>query len=290
VLNGNGQGLLRFRVTNASSHDLPIAGVDWTSGTASGTLLADTTVAAHVTVQADVPLPAASTWSATLRRTGLADIKASGKLVPVSGPTLAKRHTVTLDGVIDPAVAAQAAIALEGTGTPPVTGWGGPSDLSGSLWLTHDDENLYLSAKVTDDVFSQPNRNGNIWAGDGIQLGMTAGAPGEATATQEIGVALTDAGPVDTWRWTPTSQTGTPPGVQAKVVRDDAAHTTTYEVAVPWSTLGFAAEDRLLSATVVVNENDGTGRRGWLTWGKGVAETKNPALFNAVRLDPAAAR
>ena len=289
VLNGSGQGLLRFRVTNASSHDLPIAGLDWVSGTASGTLLADTTVAAHATVQADVPLPDASTWSANLRRTGLADIKASGKLVPVAAPTVAKRHTVTLDGAIDPAVARQPAIALEGTGTPPVTGWGGPSDLSGSLWLTHDDQNLYLSAKVTDDVFSQPNRAGNIWGGDGIQLGMTAGAPGEATSTQEIGVALTDAGPVDTWRWTPTSRTGTPPGVQAKVVRDEAAHTTTYEIAVPWSTLGFAAEDRLLSATVVLNENDGTGRRGWLTWGKGVAETKNPALFNAVRLDPAGA-
>ena len=289
VLNGSGQGLLRFRVTNASSHDLPIAGVDWVSGTASGTLLADTTVAAHATVQADVPLPDASTWSANLRRTGLADIKASGKLVPVAVRTVAKRHTVTLDGAIDPAVARQPAIALEGTGTPPVTGWGGPSDLSGSLWLTHDDQNLYLSAKVTDDVFSQPNRAGNIWGGDGIQLGMTAGAPGEATSTQEIGVALTDAGPVDTWRWTPTSRTGTPPGVQAKVVRDEAAHTTTYEIAVPWSTLGFAAEDRLLSATVVLNENDGTGRRGWLTWGKGVAETKNPALFNAVRLDPAGA-
>ncbi|MET9270849.1 sugar-binding protein [Kribbella sp. NPDC003557] len=288
VLNGSGQGLLRFRVTNASAHDLPIAGLDWASGTASGTLLADTTVAAHATVQADVPLPAASTWSAGLRRTGLADIKASGKLVPVTSPTVAKRHAVTLDGVIDPAVARQPAIALEGTGTPPVTGWGGPSDLSGSLWLTHDDQNLYLSAKVTDDVFSQPNRAGNIWGGDGIQLGMTAGAPGEATVTQEIGVALTDAGPVDTWRWTPTSQTGTPPGVQAKVVRDEATHTTTYEIAVPWTTLGFAAEDRLVSATVVVNENDGTGRRGWLTWGKGVAETKNPALFNAVRLDPAA--
>ncbi|MGW6195599.1 GH39 family glycosyl hydrolase [Kribbella sp. NPDC055110] len=289
VVNGSGKDLLRFRVANASSHDLPVAGLDWATGTASGTLFAGCTIAAHSTKQADVPLSltAASTWSASLRRTGLVDIKASGKLTPVSGPTVAKRHTVTLDGAIDPAVAGQPAIALEGTGTPPVTGWGGPSDLSGSLWLTHDDQNLYLSAKITDDVFSQPNRAGNIWGGDGIQLGMTAGAPGEATTTQEIGVALTDAGPVDTWRWTPTSQTGTPPGVQAKVVRDEAAHTTTYEIAVPWSTLGFAPGDRLLSATVVVNENDGTGRRGWLTWGKGVAETKNPAGFNPVVLDPA---
>ncbi|MFF0343734.1 sugar-binding protein [Kribbella sp. NPDC004875] len=292
VLSGSGKDLLRYRVTNASSHPLQLAGLDWASGNASGTLLAGCTIAPHSTAEADVPLTltAPSTWSATLRRTGAADIKASGKLAPVTAATVAKRHTVTLDGVIDPVVAKQPAIALEGTGTPPVTGWGGPSDLSGSLWLTHDDQNLYLSAKLTDDVFSQPNRNGNIWGGDGIQLGMTAGAPGEATATQEIGVALTDAGPVDTWRWTPTTQTGTPPGVQAKVVRDEAAHTTTYEIAVPWSTLGFAAKDRLLSATVVVNENDGTGRRGWLTWGKGVAETKNPALFNAIRLDPATAR
>jgi hypothetical protein len=292
VVNGSGNDLLRFRVTNASSRPLQIAELDWAAGSASGTLFAGSTVPARGTDTADVPLTltAPSTWSATLRRSGAADIEATGKLTPVSTPTIAMRHTVTLDGVIDPVVANQPAIALEGTGTPPVTGWGGPADLSGSLWLTHDDQNLYLSAKVTDDVFSQPNRAGNIWAGDGLQIGVTAGAPGEATQVQELGAALTDAGPVDTWRWTPVTQTGTPPGVQAKVVRDATAHTTTYEIAIPWSTLGFAAPDRLLSATVVINENDGTGRRGWLTWGKGVAETKNPALFNAIRLAPAAAR
>ncbi|WP_112247559.1 sugar-binding protein [Kribbella monticola] len=290
VLNGSGKDLLRFRITNASSQPITVAGLDCASGSASGTLFAGSTVSAHGTDQADVPLTltAPSTWSASLRRPGLPDIKAAGKLTAVAAPTVTYRHPVTLDGAIDPAVAAQPAIALEGTGTPPVTGWTGPSDLSGSLWLTHDDQFLYLSAKVTDDVFAQPNRNGNIWAGDSLQLGMTAGAPGEATQVQEIGVALTDAGTVDTWRWTPVSQTGAPPGVQAKVVRDEAAHSTTYEIAVPWSTLGFAPDDRLLSTTVVINENDGTGRRGWLSWGKGVAETKNPAGFNAVRLAPAA--
>lgn len=292
VMNGSGKELLRFRVTNASSQPITIAGLDWASGTESGTLLAGAVVAEHGTDEADVPLTltAATTWSATVRRTGLADIKATGTLTPVSNLTVAQRHTVELDGVIDPEVAQLPATSLEGTGTPPVTGWGGPADLSGSLWLTHDDQNLYLSARVTDDVFAQPNRSGNIWAGDGLQIGLSAGAPGEAAQVQEIGAALTDAGPVDTWRWTPVSQTGTPPGVQAKVVRDDATHTTTYEIAIPWTTVGFAAKDRLVSATVVINENDGTGRRGWLTWGKGVAETKNPALFNAVRLDPAAAR
>ena len=287
VLSTSGQDLLRLRVTNASSHSYTVAGLDWASGPGSGTLLGGTTIAAHGTASADVPLTvtAASDWAASLRISGVGFFKASGKLKPVGTPTVATEHTVTLDGVIDPELSQVTPIALEGTGTPPVTGWGGPSDLSGSLWLTHDDQNLYLSAKVTDDVFSQPNRNGNIWGGDGLQIGMTAGAPGEATRTQEIGAALTDAGTVDTWRWTPVELAGTPPGVQAKVVRDAAAHTTTYEVAIPFSTLEFAPADRLLSTTVVVNENDGTGRRGWLTWGTGVAEAKNPAGFNAIRLD-----
>jgi hypothetical protein len=288
VLNGSGQDLVRLRVTNASSRAYTITGLDWASGASSGTLLGGTTIAAHSTTSADVQLAvtAPTTWSANLRVSGVGSFRSSGNLNPVGTPTSALRYTPTLDGVVDAGLSQMPAVSLTGSGTPPVTGWGGPSDLSGSLWLTHDDQNLYLSAKVTDDVFSQPNRNGSIWAGDGLQIGMTAGAPGEATRTQEIGAALTDAGTVDTWRWSPVDLAGTPPAVQAKVVRDAAAHTTTYEIAIPWTTLGFAPGDRLLSSTVVINENDGTGRRGWLTWGTGVAEAKNPAGFNAIRLDP----
>lgn len=292
VLNGSGQDVLRLRVANASSRSYTIAGLDWASGSGSGSLLGGTTLAARGSTSADVPLTvtAATTWSASLRVSGTGSFRASGKLNPVGTPTAAMRYTPVLDGVVDSGVSQLPALSLTGTGTPPVTGWGGPSDLSGSLWLTHDDQNLYLTAEVTDNVFSQPSRNGSIWSGDGLQFGMTAGAPGEATRTQEIGAALTDAGPVDTWRWSPVELAGVPPGVQAKVVRNAAASTTTYEIAVPWTTLGLAASDRLLSATVVINENDGTGRRGWLTWGTGVAEAKNPSGFNAIRLDPVSAR
>jgi len=288
ALDVNGNDILRLRVTNSSNQAVTFAGLDWASGSGSGTVLAGTALAAHSGTSVDVPLTltAASAWSASLRISGRDPVRSTGKLTPVTSPTVATAHTVTVDGVIDPAVGQLPPISLTGTGTPPVTGWGGPSDLSGSLWLSHDANNLYLSARITDDVQSQPNRNGMIWAGDSLQLGLTAGAPGEATRTQEIGAALTDAGTVDVYRWAPTDVSSQPPGVQAKVVRDAAAHTTTYEIALPWTTLGFAARDRLLSSTVVINENDGTGRRGWLTWGTGLAESKNPAGFNAIRLDP----
>jgi methionine-rich copper-binding protein CopC len=287
ALAANDRDVLRLRVANASSRSVTIAGLDWAAGSASGTVLAGTSVAAHASTSVDVPLTltAATTWSASLRISGTDSVRASGKLVPVTAPTVAHKHTVTLDGAIDPKLSRVAPISLVGTGTPPVNQWGGPDDLSGSLWLTHDANNLYLSARITDNVQSQPYRNSAIWGGDSMQIGMTGGAPGEVTRTQEIGAALTDAGTVDVYRWTPTDVPSQPPGVQAKVVRDAAAHTTTYEIAIPWTTLGFDPDDRLLSSTVVINENDGSGRRGWLTWGTGVAEAKNPAGFTAVRLD-----
>jgi hypothetical protein len=289
VLGSAGQDLLRLRITNASAHSYTVGGLDWASGPNSGTLLAGTVIAAHGTASADVTLPvtAASDWAASLRIPGVGFFRGAGLLKPVGTPTAVTQHTVTIDGAIDPAVSQLPPIDLTGGTTPPVTGWTGPSDLSGSLWLTQDSQNLYVSAKVTDDVFSQPNRDGNIWGGDGLQVGVATGAPGETTRVQEIGAALTDAGTVDTWRWSPVELAGKPTGVQAKVVRNNTTHLTTYEVAIPWSLLEFAPGDRLLSTTVVINENDGTGRRGWLSWGKGVAESKNPALFNALRIDSA---
>jgi methionine-rich copper-binding protein CopC len=288
VLAANGTDALRFRIANSSAQSVATFGLDWAAGSASGRVISGTTLAAHSSTSVDVPLTVttATTWAANLNLNGRDNVHASGKVVPVSSPTVARKYTVALDGTIDPVLSQVTPIALEGTGTPPVTGWGGAGDLSGRLWLTHDTSNLYVSARITDNVQSQPNRDSAIWGGDSLQIGLTAGAPGEATRTHEIGAALTDAGTVDVARWSPTDLPGRPPGVQAKVVRDAAAHTTTYEVAIAWSTLELAPGDRLLSSTVVVNENDGSGRRGWLTWGTGVAEAKNPAGFNAIRLDP----
>lgn len=68
------------------------------------------------------------------------------------------------------------------------------------------------------------------------------------------------------------------------MTRDEAAKTTTYELSVPFGAIGVNPGDGIFSATVAVNENDGGGRRGWSTWGKGVAESKDPAKFRPLRL------
>ena len=64
--------------------------------------------------------------------------------------------------------------------------------------------------------------------------------------------------------------------VQAQVVRQGSV--TTYEIRIPGTfpaTIGF---------DVLVNENDGASRDGWLEWTPGVGFGKDPSLFGGVLL------
>jgi len=35
---------------------------------------------------------------------------------------------------------------------------------------------------------------------------------------------------------------------------------------------------------VLVNDNDGKGRKGWIEWGSGIGREKNPAKYNVCRI------
>jgi hypothetical protein len=48
--------------------------------------------------------------------------------------------------------------------------WGGPGDLSATLSIAYDKDNLYLGFKVRDNVFSPAPTVGGAWSGDGIQI------------------------------------------------------------------------------------------------------------------------
>ncbi|NUT02359.1 MAG: hypothetical protein HOV76_02680 [Hamadaea sp.] len=283
ALSAAGADVLRLTVLNRSSQAVRLDGVTWTVGSATGTVLAGEQVGGGATVVRDVPLTTFGSWSATV--SGPSTDTTQGVIVSAGSVAVdVPYQSVALDGVVDRTVESLPAQSL-GAAEQAITGWGGLADLSGSLWITHDDERLYVTARITDDVHAQPARDASIWQGDSLQLGSSPGWPGEGKQpVGEIGTALTDAGPVDLTRWLPVSA-GTS-GVTSVVKRDESTKTTTYELSATWAALGVDPADRLLAATVAVNENDGSGRRGWSTWGKGVAESKNPGLFRALRLMP----
>lgn len=283
ALDATGADLLRLTLVNRGAEPVELDGIDWTVGSSSGRSLPGTTVAGNDTVTADVPVSEPGAWSATA--TGDATATAHGALADVE-PVEVPFRPVHVDGKLDESVSVLPAQPL-GAAEQVITGWAGDDDHSGRLWLTHDTGRLYVSAVITDNAHAQPARSTNIWQGDSVQLGVTPGWPGEAAEpVNEIGTALTGAGPVDLARWLPAN--ATTEGMASAVTRDEAAKTTTYELSVPFGAIGVNAADRVLAATVTVNENDGSGRRGWSTWGKGVAESKDPAKFRPLRLMAAA--
>lgn len=173
-----------------------------------------------------------------------------------------------------------------------ISDWGGASDLSAAARLQWDESNLYLAVQVTDDVQFQPSAGSGIWAGDSVQFAFDPGrtnGPG-SSGRNEMGMALASDGSVQKWIW--TAAVGSPGSFDAmdcQIVRDETAKTTTYEAAIPWSALlpaGFsAAKGSDFGFSLLVNENDGAGRRGWIQYMGGIGDSKDPAAFGDLLLE-----
>lgn len=291
AIDADGRSVLRLRVSNAGTAATSVEELSYTLGDASGSLTTDTALPATSSVESDVLLDGLTdptAWSASATVDGRV-LTASGTVSPldVAGASPVAYRSIDIDGVLDD-LAGVPSIDLATQGTDETVGSTGPADLSGTVWYTWDDDNLYLSADIADDVHDQPSAGSTIWQGDSIQFTVAAGAPGEATAWNEIGVALTASGP-QLYRWLSVGEgSGTVTGSQVAITRDDAAGRTVYEVAVPWSRLGGIRPDTaLVSSSMLVNEADGAGRAGYLGWGGGIAAEKDSAQFHALRLLPA---
>ena len=146
----------------------------------------------------------------------------------------------------------------------------GDDDLSGTLQLCRDDDNLYFAAHIVDDVFSQEHTGTNVWKGDNIQIGLAAASPwiggdGSGWAHQELGLSLTPLGP-QFYRFGGLGESGLRKNIPLVVKRDGAV--TLYECAIPWKEVGMAAPapGKLLSFGAYINDSDGHGRKGFLQW------------------------
>ncbi|KRE99422.1 hypothetical protein ASG89_28080 [Paenibacillus sp. Soil766] len=175
-----------------------------------------------------------------------------------------------------------------------IANWGGEQDLSGKGYLKWDRNHLYFGMEVQDNIHVQKGTGGDMWQGDSIQFSIDTGrVNGSGSAeNNEFGIALGEQGPM-VWRW--LSANGKPTGemttVQGAVTRSGNA--TTYELAIPWSELlpeGQSPQDKdIFGFSMLINENDGTTRRGWLEYMSGIGSSKNTQLFEDLILTEIAA-
>ena len=163
------------------------------------------------------------------------------------------------------------------------------------MWFDWDSTNLYVTAQIQDDNFSEPAVGADIWQGDSLQVAATSGVPGSSATLStssadghyEYGAALTPDGP-QVYRWIAPTGVVTGPVTDAavNVTRDDATNTTLYELALPWSDLASAqpTAGTVFSISALDNDTDNGVREGFLQWGGGIGDDKNVDEFNMAQL------
>ncbi|MBR0366212.1 MAG: hypothetical protein IJH94_05370, partial [Clostridia bacterium] len=158
----------------------------------------------------------------------------------------------------------------------------GEDDLNARIWLAADKNSFYFTAKVYDNIFCQPYSGADAWRGDGFQFAVGKGLPAVNAKYAEIGLADTPVGP-QVYCW--TNQLGGNTGLfsDAKLKVDHDGLYTTYEAEIPWSEIpNMSYDDAVMCFSLLINENEGGGRLGYIEWGSGIGSKKEPNKFRTV--------
>ena len=152
--------------------------------------------------------------------------------------------------------------------------------LGAAATLSATPQGLRIVVDVTDDVFFQPFSNhGDAWRGDSVQLAV---APPEGNSRLEATFARLAQGD------TVSLESRLAPGTQPL----DIAFTATklprqgdmrYDITLPWTALPGCRHALRLS--LLVNDNDGAERRGWLEFHSGIGSAKRPELYGHYSCD-----
>lgn len=145
---------------------------------------------------------------------------------------------------------------------------------------------------VKDDIHDQSNTNGDIWQGDSLQLGIDLSKEDGAASKQvnELGFALNQDGVITKWRWRAPEgvATGLLESASANITRDETTHSTHYQITLPFEALheeGYSFQpDKPIGIAILVNENDGEGRSGFMEFNGGIGTSKDARLFGNLYL------
>lgn len=172
-------------------------------------------------------------------------------------------------------------------------GWQGREDLEASFEFRYTPSNLLLTIRVKDNHFRVAPSAERGWGSDDLQMGFQfEEAGGEPEGSTELDIALTGHGPETFLR---ENRIGLPRGVTDRVKlsvtpsrldRMGAPGRHVYQLSLPASLFGrrsFQKGDRFYFS-LLINDNDGAGRKGFLHWGDGIGVRKDPYQYNLVIL------
>jgi hypothetical protein len=169
-----------------------------------------------------------------------------------------------------------------------VAGGGAARDLTAAFALRWDDDALYLAVRVADDAHRNDHVAQMMWAADSVQaafdMALDGGQAYDGRNDYELGWARAQGRAVS-YVWA---------GPVADARHDFAVRIVgggaNYEARLPWHLLGVGAGGAgRFGFSVLVNDDDGQGREGWLEWTPGIGRIKMPASFGIVMLSRDAA-
>lgn len=174
----------------------------------------------------------------------------------VVSATIALKNTPQIDGdLVDWSTAVPVALKYPYQVTG-INDWN-ESDLSAKTYFAWDDNNLYFAAAVKDNYHSQPYTKDLVWQGDNVQI---------ALENYLYGFSLNDTIGQEVWLWQTSEiyNIGISSTVLLACKRDDDAKTTCYEAKIPKEALSLTEimPGTKLSISLIINDNDGTRRRG----------------------------
>lgn len=152
---------------------------------------------------------------------------------------------------------------------------------------------LDLVVEVKDPVFCQNEKTRTHWEGDSIQFALDVDGTGAENGQTEFIAALTAKGPVIyksvaasiggdlLQRWSPANKSLE----FGRAVIERNGDSINYRIHVDATELypfNFV-NDAMIRFSLLVNNNDGKGRTGYLEWSSGIGKAKDPSAYGKLK-------
>jgi hypothetical protein len=174
--------------------------------------------------------------------------------------------------------------------------WSGASDLGVAFAAGWDNSNLYIIARVNDDVFAQNATGELLYRGDSLELQFDANLPADYAEQRlnsddyQFGLSpgnLADRAP-EVYLWNPAGLNGPAPSVRLGATRD-GSQGYALEAAIPWALLNTTpAAEATYGFAFNASDNDNPAQAEQQTMLSTVSTRKltDPTTWGTVRLKP----